>query len=140
MGLILSLIAPVTQQFKERRQRKKEKKLVENHGPQGSGRPSQGATNRVEETGSQAQQQRQQSLHHSSALERGLEAESRSARPPPSQATAAAQAEALPAQERRELEGEQTTNTVGELDGAITGGEPALQREVGIAAPVPLAV
>jgi hypothetical protein len=130
MGLILSIVAPITQQVKERRQRKREKKSVKCNGAHGSEHVSQGATG--------AQHLQQPSLPHPSTLERGLQAEVDSSRPPPS-SRAAVPAEALPAQERRVREDEQITNTLGELDGARTGGEPTLQRQVGIAAPVPLA-
>jgi hypothetical protein len=126
MGLILSIVAPITQQAKERRQSKKDKKSLQSNGAQSSERPSQGATS--------AQYPQQPSLHHPSTLERGLQAEIDSSRPPPS-SRAAVPAEALSAQERRV----QKSNTVGGLDDARTRGEPALQREVGIAAPVPLA-
>jgi hypothetical protein len=138
MGLILSIVAPLTQQIKERRQRKKEKKAANDREAQGINRASQGATDRIQESSALAQQQQQSPLHHQSTLERGLEAEANSSRPPPI-SRAAVPAEDLPAQERRELEGEQTSKTVGELGGARTGGQPALQREVGLAAPVPLA-
>ncbi|EHK98145.1 hypothetical protein M7I_6053 [Glarea lozoyensis 74030] len=137
MGLILSIVAPLTQEIKERRQRKKEKKAAKDREAQGISHRAPGATDGVQES-SPLPQQEQPSLHHQSTLERGLEAEANSSRPPPI-SRAAVPAEDLPAQERRELEGEQTSKAVGELDGARTGGQPALQREVGLAAPVPLA-